>query len=146
MQLTVTRITKTDNSTIGEFAIDGKFFSYCLEPTDRGLTSDMTLEQIAAIKVANKTCIPTGEYNVTKYFSPKHNAEVPLIENIPGFAFVEIHVGNYPKDTDACLLLGYTKDTDFVGGSKDAITDFYRVFFEALDKGEQVSIEYEDVK
>lgn len=142
MELEVKRITKTENSTTGEFSIDGNFFSYCLEPIDRGLTSDMTLEQIKAIKIQDKTCIPTGKYQVTKYFSPKHNAFVPLLIDVPGFAFVEIHAGNYARDTDACLLLGSSLSQDMVENSVDTINKFYDLFFAALNNGEQVWITY----
>lgn len=141
MELLVTRKIKSSNSTIGDFSINGKFFSFCLEPTDRGLTSDMSVDQIAKIKIQNKTCIPTGRYEVTKYFSPKHNAEVPLLKEVKGFDFIEIHVGNYPKDTDACLLLGSGKSTDMVTNSKETVTVFYTQFFKALET-EKVWITY----
>ena len=143
MNLFVNRTTRTANSTIGQFSVNGEFFSYCLEPTDRGLTSDMTPDQIAAIKIQNQTCIPTGTYSVTKYFSPKHNAEVPLLQDVPGFAFVEIHAGNYPRDTDACLLLGSTEDADFVGNSVATIAEFYPQFFAALANEEPITITYQ---
>jgi len=143
MELLVNRTTRTPNSTIGEFSVNGVFFSYCLEPTDRGLTSDMTLQQIAAIKVQNKTCIPTGTYQLTRYPSPKNGREVPILRDVPGFAFVEIHVGNYPGDTDACLLLGSTKSTDFIGNSRDTVQKFYDLFFATLDNDEEVSITYQ---
>lgn len=144
MDLLVNRTTRTPNSTIGQFSVNENFFSYCLEPTDRGLTSDMTLEQIASIKVQNQTCIPTGTYSVTSYISPKHNnTRVPLLENVPGFGYVEIHAGNYPKDTDACLLLGNTEGVDYVGNSVVTINQFYSLFFDALDSGEAISITYQ---
>lgn len=146
MELLVSRKIKTANSTIGDFIVNGTFFSFCLEPTDRGLTSDMSLDQIKAIKVQDKTCIPTGRYQVTKYFSPKHNAFVSLLLHVPGFDFVEIHAGNYPKDTDGCTLLGYQMFADFVGNSDTAITHFYAKFFDALNKDEQVWITYQDSK
>lgn len=143
MELMVKREVRTQNSTIGSFFVNRKFFSYCLEPIDRGLTSSMTLEQIQKIKVQNKTAIPIGRYHVVSYKSPKHgNKEVPLLENVKGFGFVEIHVGNYPKDTDACLLLGDGKTTDMVESSGIVVSRFYLQFFEALKKGEQVWITY----
>jgi hypothetical protein len=143
MELLVNRTARTGNSTTGQFSVNGNFFSYCLEPTDRGLTSGMTAEQIAAIKIPDKTCIPTGTYNVTSYFSPKNNRNVPLLNNVPGFEYVEIHQGNYPKDTDGCLLLGSTEDVDFVGNSDETVNQFYDLFFAALQNGEDVSITYQ---
>jgi hypothetical protein len=143
MELLVERKIRTSNSTIGEFHVNSKFFSYTLEPTDRGLTSAMTLDQIKKIKVPSKTAIPIGRYQVSKYFSPKHNAWVPILLGVKGFDYVEIHVGNYPKDTDACLLLGESKAVDMVGTSKEIVTKFYGLFFEALHAGEQVWITYQ---
>ena len=143
MDLLVNRTTRTANSTTGQFSVNGNVFSYCLEPTDRGLTSDMTLEEIAAIKVQDQTCIPTGTYDVTSYPSPRNGRNVPLLNNVPGFAYVEIHEGNFPKDTDGCLLLGVNQDVDYVGPSDAIVEQFYDLFFAALANGEDVTITYQ---
>lgn len=143
MELLVKRKIFTSHSTVGDFFVNGEFFSNTLEDIDRKLTSDTPLFQIQSIKVHGQTAIPTGRYRVVKYFSPKHNNFVPLLVNVPGFEFVEIHSGNKPEDTDGCLLLGTESGTDFVGGSKEAIGKFYSLFFAALDKGEEVWITYE---
>jgi len=143
MNLLVNRTTRTANSTIGQFSVNGAVFCHCLEPTDRGLTSDMDAGQVAAIKIPDKTCIPTGVYNVTSYYSNKNGRNVPLINGITGFQYVEIHQGNYPKDTDGCLLLGVNQDADYVGPSDDIVNQFYTLFFGALDNEETVTITYE---
>jgi len=143
MDLLVNRTTRTANSTIGEFSVNGAFFSYCLEPTDRGLINGMSLQQIAAIKIPDETCIPTGTYAVTSYPSPRWQHNVPLLNDVPGYAGVEIHPGNYPKDTDGCLLLGSTQDVDFVGNSDATIQTFYGLFFAAIQNGEAVTITYQ---
>jgi hypothetical protein len=142
MELLVNRETKTELSTVGSFFVDGNFESYCLEPVDRVLTSDMTPEQIAAIKMPDKTAVPTGRYQVTSYFSPKQGCNVPCMQNIPGFEFVEIHVGNFPKDTDACLLLGTATGPDERLNSRVAVAAFYPKFFDAVDGGEEVWVTY----
>ena len=143
MTLVVKRTTRTADSTIGRFSVNGADFCYCLEPADRGLTSDMTMAQIQAIKVPGRTCIPAGTYKVGSYFSPKHQQQVPLLQNVPDFEYIEIHVGNYPADTDGCLLLGDTVGDDFVGESQVAVTRFYNQFFAAINSGAAVSITYE---
>jgi hypothetical protein len=102
----------------------------------------MTLAQIQAIKVPGRTCIPAGTYKVGAYFSPKHQRQVPLLENVPDFEYVEIHAGNYPSDTNGCLLLGDTVDADFVGESQIAVNRFYDQFFAALNSGADISITY----
>lgn len=45
--------------------IDGVKFCNVLEDTDRGLTQDMSIEDIQKAKVYGKTAIPTGTYKVT---------------------------------------------------------------------------------
>ena len=65
MELVLERKWKKDNYTIGRLSIDGGFFCNTLEDTDRGLTSEMTAEQIRKIKIQSKTAIPTGRYRIT---------------------------------------------------------------------------------
>jgi hypothetical protein len=142
MELTVYRTTKTANSTVGDFYINSVKTYFCLEPTDRGLTSQTNTQKAASVKIQNKTAIPTGRYRVTRCFSQKHNANVPLVNNVPGFVGIEIHVGNFPKDTDGCLLLGTSKGPDKVLNSRIAIASFYKLFFAAIDAGENVFITY----
>lgn len=144
MELLVNRTTPTKNSTIGSFYVNGVFESFCLEPVERGLISTMSLEQIAAIKVPDKTAVPTGRYRIIKYFSPRHQMIVPCVIGIPGFSDDEIHIGNFPKDTDACLLLGTQIRTDDVLNSGVAIDRFYPKFFAALETGEEVWITYQN--
>ena len=143
MDLSVNRTTRTQNSTIGTFSVNGTVFSHCLEPTDRGLTSGMTLAEIAAIKVQDKTCIPSGTYKVISYYSNRNKRDVPLLDGVPGYQFVEIHQGNFPKDTDGCLLLGVNQAVDYVGPSDAIVDQFYTLFFAALANGEDVTITYQ---
>lgn len=142
MELKVVRQIRTDNSTIGRFFINGKDTCWCLEPKDRHLVATMTLATIQSVKIDDKTAIPTGRYKVGKYYSPAHKAFVPRIINVPGFDYVEIHKGNFPQDTKACLLLGTDKAPDAVIHSAAAIDAFYPVVFKAIDTGEEVFITY----
>lgn len=121
MKLLLKRITKAKEFTLGELYIDGKFFCYTCEDTDRGLTQSMSLELIQKIKVKTATCIPYGKYKITmdvvspKYSNPKYKwaqkygAKIPRLLDVPGYVGVLIHVGNYAKDTDGCLLVGFAK-------------------------------------
>lgn len=102
----------------------------------------MTLQAINDVKIAGKTAIPTGLYEVEKYFSPDHNAWVPTLMKVLGFGYVEIHKGNFQKDTKGCFLLGTDKGVDEVLNSADAIHNFYPQVFAALKRGEGVWITF----
>lgn len=108
MNLVVVRKVYTAKSTTGELYLpDGTSF-YTLEPPAR----------------AEKPCaIPAGIYELTMRYSPKHHGNVPHVEQVPGFTDIEIHVGNYPEDTEGCLLVGKFRELDFVGSSKQAFDE-----------------------
>lgn len=114
---------QTKDATIGTFEINGQLKYYGLEPLNH---------------------IPAGTYPLAKYFSPAHNKEVPLVQNVPGHSYIEIHVGNWAKDTRDCLCLGESLGVDMILNSLVAINDFYPQFFAALAKGELCTIEYID--
>ena len=100
------------------FTDEGGFLCWTLEDEDRGLTQDMPLAKIKAIKVYGKTAIPTGRYRIELRVSPKFKDRpwakpfgglVPYILDVPGYNGVCMHVGTTPDDTDACPLLGMVK-------------------------------------
>ena len=73
LELLLDRKWKKSDYTIGRLFIDGEYFSNTLEDTDRGLSSEMTAEQIRKIKIQSKTAIPTGRYKITlSVQSPKY--------------------------------------------------------------------------
>jgi hypothetical protein len=71
-------------------------------------------------KVAGDTAIPTGDYRMTLYFSPRFKKQVLLFHDVPGFDYIEIHPGNYPTDTRGCILPGMARGEDEVRGSQIA--------------------------
>ena len=109
MELKVKRIAKQPKYTIGKLYVDGKLFCDTLEDTDRGLTQDMTVDEITNAKIDGETAIPTGTYNVVITYSPKFNKDLPLIENVKGFEGIRIHTGNRADQTEGCLLVGHNK-------------------------------------
>lgn len=109
MDLNLKRIFRGDKYTIGHLYIDGNYYCDVLEDTDRGLSSDMTEEEIRKIKVYGRTAIPKGRYKIEVTYSPKFKRYLPILLNVKGFSGIRIHSGNTAEDTLGCLLVGYNK-------------------------------------
>jgi len=122
VELKILRKEFSEKSTISDFFIDNTFFSYCLE--------DMIREP--GVKIAGKTAIPEGRYQVIIDQSTRFKRAMPHVLNVPGFEGIRIHAGNIDKDTEGCPLLGYTKSKDFVGNSRLAFNRFFDILHEAL--------------
>lgn len=60
----------------------------------------------SALTIEPLNCIPAGIYNLSIYASTKHGTDVVLLHDVPGFTYVEIHMGNKAVDTTACILPG----------------------------------------
>lgn len=139
MNLNVKRHTKTEHSTIGTLTIEGRSFQcYTLEPVTR--TDDV-----------KPRAIPAGRYPLVLSWSPKHGRVIPHVENVPGFEEIEIHIGNYPKDTEGCTLVGTGWSEDMVGGSHGAFDKLFNLLSEGYElRGVDTHIEvgqitYEDL-
>lgn len=134
MKLELIRQYKQETETIGALAIDDKFFCYTCEDKDRGLRSDMTVEEIKAIKVYGKTAIPTGTYEVVLSYSNRFKKLLPLIVGVKGFEGIRIHPGNFATDSEGCVLPGLMKSINGVTQSRAAMTKFMAVFTKAIKK------------
>jgi Family of unknown function (DUF5675) len=120
MNLTVQRRWLTLNSTQGELSIagDDRFKLYTLEPVTRADT-------------VKPRAIPAGTYPLTIRYSPKHGRLIPHVEDVPGFEEIEIHIGNFPKDTIGCTVVGRTRQADAVLQSHAAFDDLFGRLFAA---------------
>jgi Family of unknown function (DUF5675) len=104
MDITITRTRRSPQCTEGELALDDDFFCYTLEP----------LAPIAA-----------GTYTCRVVYSPKFQRNTPRLFGVPGFPLddVEIHMGNFPDQTEGCILVGAVLATDFIGRSSQTFDD-----------------------
>ena len=125
MELTLTRKTKTETSTIGNLNINGHFECFILEDVDRGLQQGMSNSELSNLKVHGNTCIPTGRYEIAISFSNKFQKLLPILMDVPVFAGIRIHSGNTALDTEGCLLTGQTKTKNFVGNSRLAFAALF---------------------
>lgn len=153
MELKLKRKAKRDTYVIGDLSVNEVYFSNTLEDTDRGLTSDMTDEQIEQIKQKGITAIPTGRYKVVMNIqSPKFSkykqyefcdGYLPRLVDVPGFEGILIHIGNYPKDTDGCILVGKNTVKGAVMESTATFKELYDILKNADEAGEDIYITIE---
>lgn len=97
MNLFLQRIAQTPEYTIGRLYINDNFFCHTLE--------DVVREE----KIAGKTAIPAGTYQVIVNRSSKFKRDLPLLLDVPDFEGIRIHRGNTAKDTSGCILVGENK-------------------------------------
>jgi Family of unknown function (DUF5675) len=116
---------------MGELSIDGSFQCYTLEPPHRDGDT-------------KPRAIPAGRYRLTWRFSKRHQKDVPHVEDVPGFTEIEIHAGNYPKDTEGCLLLGRSRGPDYLSTSVDACDQVYARVEACVTRDEEMFITYLD--
>jgi Family of unknown function (DUF5675) len=112
MSVLIQRLWDTPLSTCGMLSVDAVFCCYTLEPP------------------AGKR-VPPGTYKAKILASPKFSAMfgyqffVPRLLGVPGWPDleIEIHIGNYPDNTEGCTLVGQSHATDFVGNSREAFAE-----------------------
>ncbi|HEX8178523.1 MAG TPA: DUF5675 family protein [Pyrinomonadaceae bacterium] len=122
MDIKLVRKTFTEESTMGELFVNGKFQCFTLE------------DKVRAVKIHGKTAIPEGIYEVVVTFSNKFKKPLPLLLNVPNFDGIRIHSGNKAADTEGCILVGTSKAQDFVGGSRIAFKALFPKIEAALKK------------
>jgi len=145
MELKLTRKAQIGDATIGNLTSDTGIKCFTLE--DIGRDS----------KVHGQTRIPAGKYEVKfrEVMSGKttsYRKKYPWfswhleLQDVPGYQYVYIHVGNTATDTEGCILVGSSWDgkKPFVGASGVAFTVLYQAARKALESGEKVTIEVRD--
>ena len=133
MKIDVVRNVLDDKSTIGDLFVDGVFTCHTLEDVVR---------PAGAPKVFGETAIPYGTYQVTITYSPHFERDMPLLVNVPDFEGVRIHPGNTAADTEGCLLVGEGATADAITQSRAAFDVLYPQIRDAIDRNEEVWIEY----
>lgn len=153
MKILVKRIAKKATYTIGKMYLDGEFFCNTIEDKDRGLHSDMSLEEIKKIKIPSVTAIPTGTYKITiDVISPKFSkkaayqyisGKLPRLIGVKGFDGILIHQGTTEKDSAGCLIVGKNTIVGKVTQSQATFRALYAKMKEAKERGEEITITIE---
>lgn len=141
MKLALQRLVYTPQSTCGNLYVNDALECWTLElPSKDGMPG---------------SAIPAGTYPVILAPSPKflavndswvqqYASAMPHIQPIPGRSLIMIHWGNYPSNTDGCVLVGKSHQNDSIGESRQAFSELYPLIKSAIDTGEGVTIEVLD--
>ena len=127
------------------------YFCDTLEPTWRNLKGiDLSLEEVdarysrqsgkVARKIPGHTAIPEGSYRVLVTLSPRFKEWLPYIQGVPDFEGIRIHVGNYPDDTQGCILVGENRLKGMVVNSRIWLHRLMKRIREVEKEGEAVWI------
>ena len=93
--------------TQGELYVDGDLACYTLEPP----------KEQPPVK---PRAIPPGSYDFIFTESAKLGYVTPLLEAVPDFDEIRIHKGNFPSDTEGCILVGRNLGTNAIYNSGEA--------------------------
>jgi hypothetical protein len=95
VNLEVRRNAPTIRSTTGRLAIGGQPQCVTLEPPP-----------VLDPNGNGYVCISAGTYPLTIQWSSKFQRQVPHVNAVPGRTEIEIHILNYPDQTDGCTGVG----------------------------------------
>ncbi len=153
MKLEVLRISSQEDSTNGIlFDItdnERKFLCYTIE------------DEFRKDKIRGETRIPEGQYKLTlrteggyhQRYTSKYGAwhrGMIYVNNVPNFEWILWHTGNSDESTAGCLILGsnqtenITNKDGFVGSSVVAYKKVYPAIADAIESGEEVTVNYVD--
>ena len=127
MRILSKRICEKPTHCISRFYMDGEYICDILEPTWENN--------------ARYTAIPKGIYEVIMNYSPKFKRVLPLLLNVPNRSSIRIHRGNYPKDTQGCLLPGENTKVGVVTNSTKYEQLICKLISEAKARKEMVTIQ-----
>jgi hypothetical protein len=89
--------------------------------TDEGNIVAVTLELPDHGNAKDVSCIPAGSYRAELRDSPKRGYQVYGLLDVPDRDDIEIHIGNFPVDTDGCILVGTQVGEDEVSIEGSAV-------------------------
>jgi hypothetical protein len=111
VNLLIIRDEFTDKSTIGNLYLNGEWLCDTLELP--------YLDNQRSI-----SCIPEGEYKVrlrTAKESATRDYLHLLVQDVEGRSYILVHIGNFPRDTRGCILVGIGRKQDLVKNSRLAM-------------------------
>lgn len=122
MELTVKRSKPIGEGLPGELLLDGLHFGF-------------SLERVAV-------AIPTGRYRIGVHDSPHFKRSMPELLDVPGRSAILIHWGNYPENSDGCILVGESQDhaTGDIGNTRAMFEELWRKILPGLENGVWITV------
>ena len=106
-EIVIDRFLPCSQSIIGKLYANGKYICY-------------TLELAWLWNINNVSCVPPGHYGGHIRHDKADGWRIQL-SGVPGpRTGVQIHIGNYPRDTVGCVLVGTSYAADRVWDSRSA--------------------------
>ena len=138
MIIRVLRFHGTSKATGGVLSVDGNVIGFTCEDEKR------------EVKIKNETRIPAGMYEIKmrkkgamheKYAKKfKNHAGMLELQNVLGFTYIYIHIGNRESETSGCILVGLTYSIidQVVGSSTLCYLKLYDMVLNALANDEKI--------
>lgn len=136
MELLLQRVTLSQRSSIGKIIMSGHQVFTSLEPVMREVAG----QDITQWKVPGYTAIPVGTYSIKMQPSARFKMDTPHLQNVPGFDAIEMHVGNFPNNTEGCILIGMAAESDYISDSTLACSKLYPLIAAAQAQSKPVTI------
>jgi hypothetical protein len=120
MNFILQRLQQTSHSTTGQLSLEGALKYVTLEPPKQKDPQGN-----------GYVCIDAGTYPVRIRWSFRFQRLTPHIEDVQGRTEIEWHIGNFPRDTDGCALIGTDlgATVDYVRASSAAFDALMTLLF-----------------
>ena len=151
MKLKLKREIKEANYTVGSLYINDKYECKTVEDADRGLSDNMSDEEIKSKKVYSQTAIPTGIYKIDmntvsprlkdRSWSKPYGGKLPRLIGVKGFDGILIHPFNKAEESLGCIGPNESVNKGIGSNSVKAFNKIMLALLEAKAKGENITIE-----
>jgi len=144
MKLELRRYFANSVHTKGVLLMDGKLLCHTLE------------DPWHANKIPGETRIPAGTYQLglrtiggfhqrySHKFEAKHRGMIQILD-VPNYEYILIHIGNYPRSTEGCILVGQSAmSSAMIANSTAAYKMMYGPVANGIEQGKS-TIEVRDV-
>lgn len=121
----------------GELFIEGQHECWTLER--------LRHDPVSSTPYGKMCCIPPTPkgvpYEVVMRYSPHFKCDMPHVLNVPGRQDIEIHAGNWVKNSEGCPLVGHQKSHDMLLDSATESKELNAKLAAVITTGDRVWLE-----